>query len=361
MEQNYPWMIYGSTGRSGELIARKAVAHGLRPILASRDEVAVRKLAEELNLPWRAYEINDWEKLRRELSKVNLFVNAAGPLMQTSVLVAESCLAAYTHYFDLTNQIPSLTAIYTLDAEAKEKDVTLLPGLALSPAASNCLVDHLHRVLPDADSVDIALNPFTRNNVPGANLTVMENFVQGGFRRRGGRLERYRTVGELTQASLPTGKHGLLPSALGDVEATYRSTKLPNIMTYIVVDFPSSGSIVQLGNAAGANADGHPAFEHGAPDAPEQSLVWARLSKGGQSLLEGWIQFGEAHEFTAAAMIAGVIRLMTQKKLFAGALTPAAALGPDFILELPNVKRTVKPLERRANLVTRRKDPSKRP
>ncbi|HEY6349901.1 MAG TPA: hypothetical protein VI636_10875 [Candidatus Angelobacter sp.] len=347
MSEDYPWMIYGATGYSGELIARKAVAQGLRPILAARDGKAVSKIAEALDLSWRSFEISDWKNFRCEISRVNLLVNAAGPLMQSSVLVAESCLAAHTHYFDLNNHIPSLVATYTLDAEAKAKNLTLLPGLALSPAASNCLVQHLHTLLPDADSVDIALEPFMRTHSPGANLTITENIMQGGLRRRGGVLERCRFDSGLIEVQLPTGSRRMLPGALGDIEATFRSTKLPNITTYIVADLwsiPGGFRRTAPADSVRSSAQEPNTKQFQCADGTRQSLVWARLSKLGQSSLEGWLEFGEWHELTAAVVIAGVSRLLNDKRLSAGAHTPATALGPDFILDLPNLKRTVQPL-----------------
>jgi len=361
--KDYPWMIYGATGISGGLIARKAVARGLRPILAGRDPRALQRIAAELGLSWRVFEMTDWGRFRREISRVNLLVNAAGPLMQASVLVAESCLAVDTHYFDLSNQVPSLVAIYMLDAEAKDKNLTLLPGMALSPAASNCLVEHLHTLLPAADSLDIALEPFLETHVPGANLTIAENIVQSGFRRRDGALERYGFGNGMIEVVLPTGVRRMLPSALGDVEAAYYSTKLPNIATYLIVDIPAfSDSFKQTVGASsirvspaelktengdsptgndGKHLVGSSNLEDDNHLDKKQSLVWARMSKTGHASLEGWLQLGEGHDFTASLVIAGVSRLADKKQLSVGTHTAATALGADFILELPNVTRTV--------------------
>jgi short subunit dehydrogenase-like uncharacterized protein len=353
--KEYRWMIYGATGRSGQLIARRAVEQGLRPILAGRNAKAVQKISQELNLSWRAFEIGDWETFRREASKINLLVNAAGPFMQSSVLIAEQCLAAHTHYFDLSNEVPSLVAAYTLDGAAKEKDLTLLPGLAFSPAASNCLIKHLHTLLPDADSLDIALEPFMRSESVGANLTMVESIAGGGFRRRGGTLERCWTGNKLIQVALPTGMRMLVPAALGDVEAAYRCTNIPNITTHIVTDIPVApfrsqeeespskdrpphGESVAERNPNNGGANGKP---H-----PRQSLVWARMSKIGQSSLEGWLYLGEGYEFTAAVVVAGVSQLFHKRGLSTGAHTPASALGADFILDLPNVERRIKPLNK---------------
>lgn len=49
------FMIYGANGYTGELIAREAVARGMRPILAGRSRAKVERLAGELNLACRAF------------------------------------------------------------------------------------------------------------------------------------------------------------------------------------------------------------------------------------------------------------------------------------------------------------------
>ncbi len=323
----------------------------MRPLLAGRNAKKMQRIADELSLSWRAFEVGDWETFRREVGKVNLLVNAAGPLMQTSVVIAELCLSEHTHYFDLSNEVPSLVATYTLDAEAKEKDLTLIPGLAFSPAASNCLIKHLHALLPDADSLDIALEPFMQAEAAGANLTNIENIIGGGFRRRGGALERLKFDGKLIQMALPTGLRTLVPAAVGDVEAAFRCTSIPNITTYIVSDFPPlpcalRGTritpILQSQTGELSEANSH-AGREGNRDS-RQSLVWARISKRGQTSLEGWLHLGEGYAFTAAAVVAGVSRLFEKQHLSFGAHSPATALGPDFIMDLPEVERMIRPL-----------------
>ena len=348
---DFQWMIYGATGRSGQRIARKAVAQGLRPILAGRNEQGVRKIAEELNLAWRVFELGERSKFKREVSQVKLLVNAAGPLRQTSVLVAELCLATNTHYLDLSNQVPSLVAIYTLDAQAKEKNLTLLPGLAFSPAASNCLIQHLHTLLPGADALDIVLEPFMETHCTDAKLTFIESIAEDGFRRRGGVLERYWT-GNGTEFALPNGIRRMHLAAVGDTEAAYRCTSIPNIETYVPADIglfsnpnqtarePALRSLLsRSGTKMGNRAD-----QQMLP--PKHSMVWARISKRGQSSVEGWLQCGEGHEFTTAVVIAGVSRLLGNEGS-RGAHTPASAFGTDFILDLPNVERTVLSVEQR--------------
>jgi short subunit dehydrogenase-like uncharacterized protein len=49
------WMIYGANGYAGRLVAREAIALGERPLLAGRPAEKVRRVAEEVGLPWVAF------------------------------------------------------------------------------------------------------------------------------------------------------------------------------------------------------------------------------------------------------------------------------------------------------------------
>jgi hypothetical protein len=49
------FLIYGSNGYTGSLIAREAVMRGMRPLLAGRNADALAPLARELNLEHRVF------------------------------------------------------------------------------------------------------------------------------------------------------------------------------------------------------------------------------------------------------------------------------------------------------------------
>ena len=52
------FLIYGANGYTGDLIAREAVARGLRPVLAGRNAEAVAALAGELGLERRVFALD---------------------------------------------------------------------------------------------------------------------------------------------------------------------------------------------------------------------------------------------------------------------------------------------------------------
>ena len=53
--KNNQLMIYGAYGYAGELMVREAVAQGLRPIIAGRDDEKLKPIATELSLECRAF------------------------------------------------------------------------------------------------------------------------------------------------------------------------------------------------------------------------------------------------------------------------------------------------------------------
>ena len=99
------WMIYGANGYTGELIARQAVAQGLKPVLAGRSESKLRPLAEELNLPWRVFSLDNVDRIAAELNNTALVLHCAGPFSATASPMIQACLNSGTHYLDITGEV----------------------------------------------------------------------------------------------------------------------------------------------------------------------------------------------------------------------------------------------------------------
>ena len=106
------WMIYGATGYTGVLVAHEAVQRGERPVLAGRNREAVERLARELGLASRVFDLGDPAALARELAGPPCFaavLHCAGPFVHTSAPMVRACLAARTHYLDITGSSPVMS------------------------------------------------------------------------------------------------------------------------------------------------------------------------------------------------------------------------------------------------------------
>src|ERR1700733_672928 len=59
MANRAEWMIYGANGYTGRLVAAEAKRQGLNPVLAGRRARPTEKLATELGLPARVFDVDD--------------------------------------------------------------------------------------------------------------------------------------------------------------------------------------------------------------------------------------------------------------------------------------------------------------
>jgi len=134
------FLLYGSYGYTGRLIAARALERGLRPVLAGRGEAPLRGQAEELGLPWRAVALDDPAALDAALADVPVVVHAAGPFSRTARPMAEACLRTGTHYLDITGEIAVFEALAALHADewaaAKPKVAAADRGKTLPPIAA---------------------------------------------------------------------------------------------------------------------------------------------------------------------------------------------------------------------------------
>src|SRR3954468_14758252 len=101
MFTNAPWMLHGATGRTGTLIAERAVAKGHRPLLAGRDGGRLAPLAERLGGPRGAVSPGGRSRV---LGGTRLVLLAAGPFASTSGPVLDASLRAGVHYLDIANE-----------------------------------------------------------------------------------------------------------------------------------------------------------------------------------------------------------------------------------------------------------------
>ncbi|HQF72024.1 MAG TPA: hypothetical protein PLH39_12185, partial [Promineifilum sp.] len=72
-----------------------------------------------------------------------------------------------------------------------------------------------------------------------------------------------------------------------------------------------------------------------------RAYLWAR-AEGPEGATEAWLETGEVYRFTALAGVQIVERVLAAGKrgeALAGALTPAGALGADFVLGVEGVRR----------------------
>jgi short subunit dehydrogenase-like uncharacterized protein len=337
-----PLLVYGAYGYTGELVARRALERGLRPILAGRDRRKLEPLARTLGLEWRAFGLDGMRTVQRNLVGARVVLHCAGPFVDTFRPVAEACLASGVHYLDITGELPVFQAISGMSPAAEKAGVMLLPGAGFDVVPTDCLAAHLVRRLPSASSLTLAFRGLSRLS-RGTARTMLRQFGSGGGATGPGGSQPALRSFDLGNGPIPC-----FSIPWGDLVTAPRTTGVQDVAVYVPT--PSGGGMKLL-----------PVL---APLArlPFIRELLARLLTGGERgptpeerAGGGTVIFGEAvsadgqkvaarqrlpepYVLTALAAVEIAERAL-RGEVKPGWQTPASAYGPDLVTALPGCSR----------------------
>ena len=343
------WMIYGANGYAGRLVAREAVALGERPLLAGRSADKVRRVAEELGLPWVAFDLGDHAAAVAALRGVELVLLAAGPFDGLAQPMMDACLEARTHYTDLDNELPVFRAAEERDARARERGVTIVPGIGFGTIATGSLVKRVVAEMPEATRLECALHIASTHAGQATGQSGLAALRMGGRVRRAGRLVEHPLGAGGREIPFADRSRRASPIPTGDLEAAWMDTHIPDIVVYGTA---LPGGLVQRAGIAilrrllwiGAVRRAVGSVREGrAGDAHCQAWACATNARGDKA--EARLETGEGFAFTAAAAARAVA--VIRRAPVAGAHAAATVLGGAFVDALPDVRVTV--LHRRAS------------
>ena len=336
--------IYGAYGYTGELVVETAVAAGLDPVLAGRNEGKLAAVAEANDCEYRAFAVGE---TGTHLDGVDALLNCAGPFVETYEPVVSACIEAGVDYLDITGEVEVFEGIAAHDDAANEAGVTLLPGVGFDVVPTDCTARHLADRLPEATHLELAfagLSSVSR----GTALSALEGMGEGGAVRRDGKL-LHRPVGHATRrVAFADRERTVTAIPWGDLATAYRTTGIPNVTTYAAIPqaarlglrgsrhLPSVGTSLLkpvLRALVDATVDGpsERRRERG------RAEVWgeARDERTGESVRTR-ITTPEPYALTADSSVAAARRVL-DGETDPGFRTPGGAFGAEFVTELPGV------------------------
>jgi short subunit dehydrogenase-like uncharacterized protein len=344
------FLIYGSYGYTGQLIVDLAVQHGLKPVLAGRDEKKVRAQAESLNLEYRAFSLDDTPALYAALSDVAGVLHCAGPFVHTFRQMAEACLVTRRHYLDISGEIPGFEALAKMDEDAKRADVMLLPGAGFDVVPTDCLAMHLKKRLLSATHLRLYIRSVGGGFSRGTARSAIENMQRGGMIRRNKELVKVPPAWQTLEVDFGRGPMKVVSIGWGDVSTAYHSTGIPNVQTFMA--FPPFA----IGALRAMRIFGPLLYTRPAKGALKQALRFVRSGptedgrRKGFSLIVGEafnddggsvsskLKTPEAYNLTALTSV-GIMERILAGNFKPGFQTPSLAYGPDFILGFDGVER----------------------
>lgn len=233
-ESSKQLMIYGANGYTGELIAKEAVAQGLKPILAGRNQTAIEALATELNLTSRVFGLEFEKQLEENLADIDVVIHCAGPFSATAKPMMQACINSNTHYTDITGEISVFELAQSLSQKAKDAGVVLCPGVGFDVVPTDCLASLLKEKMPDATHLALGFDSGSSMS-PGTAKTSIEGVASGGRIRKNGKIVTVPLAFKERQIDFGNGTKNAVTIPWGDVSTAYHSTGIDNIEVYIPI------------------------------------------------------------------------------------------------------------------------------
>jgi short subunit dehydrogenase-like uncharacterized protein len=339
------WMIYGANGYTGELIAREAAARGMSPILAGRNATKIERLAQELKLGHRVFDLDSPTHIAAQLQGIKVVLLAAGPFSATSQAMVQACIQAGAHYLDITGEIDVFEQVFRRDAEARRAGVVLCPGVGFDVIPTDCVAAALKQALPDAVELRLGFDT-TVSLSPGTMKTTLESTPQGGRVRRDGRLMRVPLAHEVRRIDFGRGERLAASVPWGDVSTAFHTTGIPNITVFVPTPRLAIWGM-KLGNVFGPLLK-LPVVQRllGAvvsmtvkgPDeaarARMPAYVWGEAINARGQRRTARVQTANGYSLTVPGALAVTTHLLSHEAP-AGFTTPSRLMGADLVSQLP--------------------------
>ncbi|GER90625.1 saccharopine dehydrogenase [Dictyobacter vulcani] len=351
VEMQTTFLLYGATGYTGELIARAALLRGLRPILAGRNATALQKLAEELGLTYRAFDLEKPATIDEGLAGVSVVLNCAGPFSFTARKLAEACLRVGAHYLDIAGEVPEFQLLHTYDSAAQAANVMLLPGVGFGIVPTDALALHLKTRLPTATQLSLAFHALGGVS-RGTLLSTLKDLPNAGVVRQDGKLVPRHAGAERRRIDFGQGPLLTVTNPWrGDIFTAYYSTGIPGIKTYTVypialrimmaLSTPLKGVFrsAALQNFLKRQAQRQPPGPSAQERSQGKTVVWGEATDASGQRVVSHLVGPEAYDFTVLTALTIVERVLAGE-VQPGFHTPSQVFGADLVLSIPGVKRT---------------------
>lgn len=340
-------MIYGASGYTGNLVAARAVASGLRPILAGRDSRKISLMAGKFGVEKRVFSLHDPGQLEKAFDDIAVVLNCAGPFVYTAGPVVDACLTTGTHYIDITGEMDVFEALAARDQDAKEAHIMILPGAGIDVVPSDCLVADLAAHHPGGEHLRLAIA--TRSGVSRGTMRTIVMSIDNFRIRREGRITRVAGGSLRHEFDFGEPPRSALVSSLGDVSTAYWSTSIPNIESYNQTS--NLFRIITLISRLYGWLPAKPiwlallnALVDRAPEGPSESrrrsnyaIFVAEIEDPSGNRATARLRTPDPYDLTAEAAVSIAARTLNEDFKI-GYQTPSSAYGADLVREFDGVR-----------------------
>ena len=340
-----PWLLYGANGYTGELIAREAVARGMRPILAGRSKQKIEKLAAELNCPSAVFDLHDHTSLVSTLTQVSAVVHCAGPFSATASSMMQGCLATHVHYLDITGEIDVFELAASVHAKAQRAGIVLCPGVGFDVVPTDAVAARLKEALPDATHLALGFDSRTGRS-KGTTKSAIEAAAKGSCVRIDGRLVTERLGSRTRRIDFGAGEKLAVGIPWGDVSTAYFTTGIGNVEVYTATSQKAVDGMRRanwlrpllrrrwLRELAKFSAERRVTPPNKAQRENNPTYVWGEARNAAGEIRTAHLRTANGYSLTVQSSL-GILSQVLARPCNPGFTTPSLLVGADFISTLP--------------------------
>lgn len=344
-------MIYGATGYTGQLMVEEAVKKGLSPVVAGRNAVKAKAIAEQYNLSWEAFDLSDNAAMDEALKDQALVMHCAGPFSQTAKPMMQACMRNKAHYLDITGEISTFELCQSFDQAAKDAEVLLCSGVGFDVVPTDCIAASLKDAMPDAVSLTLGFDSKSGLS-PGTAKTSVEGLKEGGRVRINGEITPVKFAHGVRKINFGDGEKLAMTIPWGDVSTAYHTTGIPNIETYI----PASPNLVKkmkrlnwfkpllgLGfvqNYMKKQIDKKVRGPNQAKRETQKTYVWGEVENAQGKKISARVETASGYDVTVYAAVS-IIQHLLDSEVTIGSTTPSQIMGSKFVETLEGSKSIV--------------------
>jgi len=344
------WIIYGSYGYTGRLIAEKAADYHSNVILSGRNEEKLKKQSEELGLACVAADLSESGQMDKLLGSAELVIHCAGPFAHTWRPMLEACIRNRCHYLDITGEIPVFEGIKARDSEIKNAGIMAMPGTGFDVVPTDCLALFLKKKLPDATHLELAFMGLGGGVSHGTAQTMAENLGSGGAVREDGKIKQVPAAWKTRTINFGTKTRMAASIPWGDVSTAHFTTGIHNIVVYTAMK-KSAIRWLKFSNwiapvlrlwPVRSFAKKQISKKVTGPDKATRetgtSYIWGEVKNESGDTITARQITPEGYRLTALSSL-HIAQKVSSGEFEAGYQTPASAYGEDLILEIEGTKR----------------------
>lgn len=319
-------LIYGASGYTGKIIAARAKELNLDFEIAGREEDKIKVLARELNVPYHVFNVEDEKEWEQALGGKFVLINAAGPFQFTAKQAMDACLRAGVHYLDISAELETYQLAESLDSQAKSAKIQLISGAGLF-VSYDALAVHLSKLVAEPQELKVGFRHY--GGFSKGSILSSKNIADLGI--------LVRKNGEISQNPNPQSKvfsFGIedvecLPTPLGGIILTYKSTAIPNIEEFFSLKLPAA----DMPDLTAANLPDGPSAEERASG---RNGLSAEITGKNGKVAKAYIDAPSGYALTPLSVVAVANRILNNDFKI-GYQSPGSAYGEEILKDIPDL------------------------